>query len=391
MLCNIAILWWLPPEEIGLWQSLLLIGMYTTILEGGALSGLDRELPFSVGRKELKRSSEMAGTAQTVALVASFVCVVSIPIVFLVSSHADERLGASAVLVGAATLIYRRYLGATYKAAQKFDRLADFQVVEAILAVVTLPLVGKWGFSGLAVRYAGSALFVTALTNHFRPMRSVGRFSWDCLKELAVVGVPLYVSTYIKGVARSLPRLVMLFAGGIHWVGLFAPASALLTGFSMLPGSLAVYFYPRMSHRLGETGDPRSLWPTVVRVTLLNLVVAVPSVAGAFLLLPAMIRRFFPDYVASIPSVVIISFAAFFVSSGITGNALHSLKAWKWIFITGFARLALFGGLPFLGAKVFGTLEGITAGVTVAFAGEFVVTLLAVHVATRQQPAKASP
>jgi len=218
-----------------------------------------------------------------------------------------------------------------------------------------------------------------------------GRFSWCQLKELMGVGAPLFASSYAATIAKTLPRVVLLSVGGIQWVGLFAPASALLRGFSMLPGSLAVYFYPRMSRRFGETGDPRSVWPTVVRVTMLSIVVAVPSVAGALVLLPAIIRRFFPAYVDSIPSVVIISFAAFFVSSGITGNALHSLKSWKWIAVSSVARLVLFGVLPYLGATAFGSLEGAAAGVVAAFAGEFIVTFLAVHMAIRRKLPEATP
>jgi len=333
----------------------------------------------------------LAGTAQAAARVASVVCLLGIPIAALVIPGNVQRFAVASILLGTAAGLYRQYLIVTYKATQKFDRLAGLQLVESGLAAVTLPLVAVGGLFGLAARFAAMHCVVTALTYLYRPIRQVGRFSWPSLKELMSIGIPLFASSYASSVAKTLPRLVLLSVGGIHWVGLFAPASALLSGFSMLPASLAIFFYPRMSRQLGATGDPRSIWPTVTRVTLVNIVFAVPSVAVALLLLPTLIRQFFPAYVAAIPSMVIISFVAFFLSSGITANALHSLKSWKWIAISGAARLVFFGALPLLGAKMFGTLEGIAAGVVAAFAGEFMVTLIAVHLATRQQPAKASP
>ena len=53
--CNLVILRWLPPAEIGLWQSLLLIGVYAGILDGGVISGLDRELPSLLAKGRVKR------------------------------------------------------------------------------------------------------------------------------------------------------------------------------------------------------------------------------------------------------------------------------------------------------------------------------------------------
>jgi len=387
MVCNLAILVWLVPEEIGLWQSLLLIGTYTGILSGPVTSGLNRELPFNAGKGERESMMGLAGTAQRVAIIASLICILSIPFTVIVFSGDLQRFAAAAVLLGTGAQIYRQYLNVLYKAAQCFDRLAGFQLAEAVLVAATLPLVAAGGLFGLAVRFAALSLIVTVLTWLYRPMRRVGRPSWLRLRQLVGVGVPLFASSYAATVAKTLPRVMLLSVGGVQWVGLFAPASALLRGFSMLPTSLAIYFYPRMSHRFGRTGDPRSLRPTVYRVVLANIVVAIPAVIGVFFVAPAVLGYFFPAYEASIPSMLIVALAGFFLSSGIAGNALHSLKAWKWIAITAGARLALFGGLPWVGYLWFQDLEGIAWGVTAAFAGEFFVTLFAVRAATGFRPA----
>ncbi|MCA9784514.1 MAG: hypothetical protein KC518_13100, partial [Candidatus Cloacimonetes bacterium] len=69
MIAGIIVIRWMPPEELGLWQSVLIIQTWALIFQTGVITGLSRELPFHLGRGEEDYVKELAASAQSVALI----------------------------------------------------------------------------------------------------------------------------------------------------------------------------------------------------------------------------------------------------------------------------------------------------------------------------------
>jgi O-antigen/teichoic acid export membrane protein len=360
-----------------------LIGTYAQLVQGGAIHGLNRELPYSMGQQDSTTVLELAGTGRVLALVAVGLCLLGIPLGWMAFSSNLERLGMAAVLLGTSAQIYRLYLGATYRAARSFEVLAKIQVVEAGLAVLTLPLVLLWGFSGLAARFVLLMLGGTYLNHLFRPLKDVGSFRWRRVKELLATGIPIFAFGYLSDVARSLPRLILLSLGGVTWVGLFAPASAVVGALGMIPGAVGAYIYPQMTHRLGRTGDPASLWPMARATALWSLAAGVPVALVFVAVLPYLIAHFFPAYTASIPATQWVVGTGVFMGGSVAVNALASLKAFRSMFAFAASRLMLLLVLPWVGERIVGGLTGVAAGMTVAYGLDFIVALSLTHLATR--------
>jgi len=382
MICNIIILRWLAPDTMGLWQSLLLIGTYAGIAQGGVTHGLNRELPFRLGQGSSELVEELAGTARVGALAGSGLCLLSMPFTWLVFSEGAERWGAAAVLFGTAAQIYRQYLIATYKAARAFETLARIHVAEIVATVATLPLVFWFGYYGLAIQFVVLRWGNVLLVHAFRPLRQVGRFSWVRMKELYGTGIPLFAFGYLSDVARSFPRVVLLALGGVTWVGLFAPANAIIGALILIPGSLGIYVYPQMSYRFGRTGDPASLWPMARATLLWSLVVGLPMAVCMIAVAPSLLPALFPAYSASIPAVQWTAVAGVFLGASVAVNALASLKAYKHMFTFVGARMVLLFVLPWLGGRCCGGTTGVAAGMAAAYAVDFVIVLLLVRSAT---------
>ena len=53
MLTGLVIYRWVEPADYGLWLSVLMIQVYASIIQGGVLNGLNRELPFNLARAKI--------------------------------------------------------------------------------------------------------------------------------------------------------------------------------------------------------------------------------------------------------------------------------------------------------------------------------------------------
>jgi O-antigen/teichoic acid export membrane protein len=383
MAANIVILRWLEPETLGLWQSVMLIQSYSFIMQLGALNGLNRELPYTLGAGDDKTVKELAGTAQSIAIMASFLLIAGGIGSWLVLREPMLRYGALVVFFCSAGAIYRNYLTVTYRAEKAFGTLSYILLFESLMAVVTLPLVYYCGYGGLAGRYLFLVILGMSVNYVYRPLHAPVRFKFKHAVTLVKVGLPLYACGYLLTVSGTFPRLILLSESGVKMVGLFAPIYAVMGLMQMIPDSIAQYIYPHMSYKYGQTGDPRSLWPIAWKVAVYPMVVAIPAVLACLLILPWMIEHYFSKYIESIPAVRYGLISGVFLGTVISINALFSLKAWKWSAIyTGFRVVSSYL-LP-LGMFYFmvNPLEGVAAGFAIAHGLSFVVGLYCIYRAT---------
>jgi O-antigen/teichoic acid export membrane protein len=395
MAANIVILRWLDPEDLGLWQSVMLIQSYSFILQLGALNGLNRELPYSMGAGDDKAAVGLAGTAQSVAVTAAGLLIAGGLGSWLILSNIMLRYGTLAVFLVSAAEIYRNYLIVTYRAEKAFGTLANILLCEAIMAIVTLPLVYYFGYWGLAGRYLFLSLFGLTVNFIYRPLHAPLRFRFDHFLTLLKVGLPVYALGYLLTVSGTFPRVILLTESGeegVKLVGLFAPVYAVMTLLQMIPYSIGQYVYPHMSYRYGKTGDPKSLWSIAWKVSIFPLIAAVPAVLACLFVLPWLIDVFFSKYSESIPAVRFGLISGIFLGSSIAVTAFNSLKAWKWYSIyTGF-RVASSYLLPLAAFFIMSDrLAGVAAGFALAHGLSFLLGLYCIYRATHVGVGVAEP
>ena len=158
----------------------------------------------------------------------------------------------------------------------------------------------------------------------------------------------------------------------------------------ILPYALGQYIYPRMSQRLGLTNDPRAIWPTAWKASLLTLALGAPVVLVGMLLVGPVLTEFLPKYVEGIPAARWALAAGAFMGTSVSLNSLFALKAWRWLIAYTIVSVSLSYVLPAWFSTLMSPLTGVAFGYFVAQVGCFVVALPCIYGATHrvwQRPA----
>ncbi len=123
MLTGLVIYRWVEPADYGLWLSVLMIQVYASIIQGGVLNGLNRELPFNLGAGKDQLALELAATAQSIALAGAAVLAVGGCVAAAFVPSARVGAGIAVVGLGSGVTLYRVYLASTYRAERAFELL----------------------------------------------------------------------------------------------------------------------------------------------------------------------------------------------------------------------------------------------------------------------------
>ena len=382
-LAGLLLLRWVAPQQMGLWQSLLLVQTYSTLVQAGVFNGLNRELPYRLGNGD-PEAMELVSTGQGFSIIVVALLLVGAVGSLFVSTDPSVRYVLPAVFIASASAIYQQFLGATYRADRAFRKLAIISVIDAGVTIATLPIVYLLGYPGLPLRYLVLGFIAAGSRHIWRPFAVPTRLNLRHLVVLLKVGVPLYGLGYLLNVSNTLPRVVLLSRGSLEMVGLFSPAAAMITLMVMVPQSVAQYIYPRMSYRLGETGDPNSLWPMAWKGSLGMLAFSVPLVLVGLIAVPPLIDIFIPEYAVATNAVRWTLVGGMFLGASIAVNALNSLKAWGLMSVYTGSRLATNFLFPFIGFSFFSSrIEGVASGYALAQMVCFFIALVCVYAATR--------
>ena len=386
MVASFLILRWIDPKEYGIWQSLLIINSYIIIIQSGIINGLNRELPYVMGKDDQKSIMELAGSAQGFAfLIAGLLAIIAAVVPFFIE---DKRIAWTIVIIVlcAALSVVRQYLTSTYRAGRAFDVLAKINLFEAVISIVTIPLVYYFGYVGLVGRLFVLTVSGVIVAYIWRPLKVTTRFQMKPLIKLLKVGMPIFSFGYLFGVAGTFPKLILLNYSGPELVGLFAPALALTAMYQMLPNVIAQYIYPHMSFQLGKSGDDAlSIWPTAWKSAFGAVLAGIPFMIVGFFLIDPIISNFFPKYAKAIPATYWCLAAGIFLGPRIAVNALFSLKAWKWAAIYTTIYVVsnfLFPWLGFLNNT--NSLVGVSAGICLSYFVIFLGAMFCIYKATHK-------
>lgn len=295
------------PATLGLFNGIGLVLSYLPLLQLGVLNGLNRELPYFVGKGDSRRVERLAAAAQAWAIAcggAAFLALAGIAVWQLAIGEAWKAAGWATNAVLAVFLFYATfYLQMTFRTAHHFARLAIVNVIDAALALLLLVLVAYASFYGLCIRSLVVGLASAALLYYWRPVRVGPRWNLRELKHLLVIGAPIFGVGQLYsywGVANS--TLVLKFTG-TSGMGLYAMVLLATTALDVVPSAFSQVLYPRMAEEYGRTGDTRRLLRMVYKPTLFLVVGFVAVVAIAWWLVGPVMRFVVPAYAEAISAV----------------------------------------------------------------------------------------
>jgi O-antigen/teichoic acid export membrane protein len=355
---------WIDPVSMGIWQTLLLVSSYLTVVRLGLVNGLGRELPFALGRGDDARARRIAATA----LAFNTACCLVVAAVFVAllvpfwEHGASWRIALVAMAATSAANLHLAYLQATYRSSAEFDRLSRIQWAQAAAGIL-LPFVAYvWGFPGLCIHAALQAVAVTTLAHRDRPLPVAPRFDRVLAWQLLATGFPLFLAGYLQVLATGFDRVILLHRGGVSAVGYYSPAVAVLAAMAIVPGAVATYVYPRMSYALGQGQTREALRVMAGRAVMTSVAAGVPVAAAGWLVAPWVIGRFFPQYLASVPAVRWSLLSGLVWSLAPAAQVLGSLKAWGSLAVYIGLLLATRWAFPWAFSATGDPLEGVARG-----------------------------
>lgn len=296
------------PSTLGLFAGIGLALGYASLAQLGILNGLNRELPFYMGKGDVERAHSLASAAQAWALAVGAVVFAGLTGVAIWQLAQGELWQAAGWFTNAILALFTffgtGYLQMTFRSASDFVRLARINVAEGAVALLGLALVPFLGFYGLCLRVVLAGAASTAMLYRWRPVRVGPHWDWAQLKHLLVIGAPIFGVGQVYGLWTGvINSTLVLSLTDTHRMGLYAMVLLAITALEVVPAAVAQVLYPRMAQEYGAGRSRRHLvriaiGPMAATCATLSVVAAVGWVAAE-----PLVRFVIPQYVDAVPAL----------------------------------------------------------------------------------------
>lgn len=356
------------PIEMGSWNSVGLANSYVGILGLGVMSGLNRELPFNLGKKRTNVVNGLASTA--LAYTILLILLVSVIATYIIVNYINDLvliLAAVVVIVHINVGFYTSYLKSTFRSNSEFNVLSRIQWIVAITRIIAIPLIFT-GFIGYLIYLTTPMVVETTLAHLYRPIRVRPKFKRFFFVKLIKVGLPLFGATYLIGIVDTIPKLTILESEGVLSVGMFAPCLMLIGVMKQLVNVINSYTTARFTFQYGSTGNIQVIFK---QNTLLILGLTATSSLFLFvgyLFLP-IFTDIFPKYAQSLPYLQLTLFVLPFMLFQLNGVILVILKKYIYIYlIVGLEFIFLVSCIFLLEALIPDVISRVTWALGISFA-----------------------
>jgi O-antigen/teichoic acid export membrane protein len=295
------------PVTYGFWNTIGLVQPYIHFLQFGVLNGMNRELPYFIGKGDRRHVEELAAAAQAWAiLVGGFVAAI---LAFLgVWQLAAGNLPLAAGLLTNAVLAFllfynTYYLQMTYRTGHDFARLAMAGVVESTVALLLVGLVALWNFYGMCLRSVATALVSVAFLYYWRPLRVGLHWNTQHLVHLFKIGAPIFAVGYVYSLWATLNTTMVAWRLGNAAMGLYGVVLIAGSAMEQLPSAVGQVLYPRMAEQYGRTDSLTDVVRMAIKPMLVSAGGVALLVAAAWPLVEPVTRLLLPKYVEAAPTV----------------------------------------------------------------------------------------
>lgn len=368
------------PDLMGVYNFLQLLVTYAPLLAIGVFNGLNRELPFSIGKGNLEEADRLAAVSLYVCCIICFIAIIGM----LLATFGAWSIGNSLWLWGlgafAAVLpltLYRTYLEVTFRTSHDFNWLSVVKLITAMagLALVPLMYIDSWG--GLLGRAVLSVLLGVGFLWLKRPFRVYPIWDVSTFRRLLSVGLPIFIVGYLYLLFISMDRLVITSKINLAALGVYTPALLILQGMAILPASVAQVIYPRTAERYGREGTINKLLPVLFMPLPIMLIIQLPFVLLGWFYMDEIVMRFMPRFEEGIEATrwsLLVGLVLSMTTPAIVFNVVRKQRMYAalilssiiavvvaWIFNVGGGNLVGVSIAMLCGSICFATLSAIGA------------------------------
>jgi len=388
LLSSIIVIRWIIPENMGIWNSLIVSQTYVYFMMLGTINGLSRDYPFYLGKGEKEKAENLASTCLFFVITISIVLfIVYIALLFIFKNTLSRDVYLSFISVGLLIIMqfYQNYLLITFRTNNAFDKLSYSYYIQSVFVLLSVLLVYYKGYNGFLIRAIFLTVSLLTLTHYFRPLKILPKFRKENFIELVKTGFPIFISAYLLSIVYTYSRVILNLTGGAITVGYFSPAFSIIAGLNVIPTSLTQFFFPKMSFKVGKGENPKQMWGWVWKLALIVIFINIPIIILGWIFLPDLIQHFFPAYVKGVFAAKMALISGTFSGAVIGNLVITSLKKYKWLyFLTGFKLIVHFGIL-YCFAVLINPLEGVAYGMVVADGLFLILSLTACYILLKKK------
>ena len=373
LVAGLLVMRWLGPAELGVWQSMLTLETYCLVLRLGVINGMNRQLPFLLGKGDRAGALQHAEVTFCFTIGTAGVLLGSFSAAAFCWPGLDATWQLSLLTLACFTPfgLYSAFNEATYRGSRTFATLGWLIFANALLGMSLLVLLPALGYAGQCVRLVVIAASHAICTAWLRPLDVRPKFSIPVLRKLLKMGLPLYFQNYLARASLAVGSLVLLWTGGPKALGYFAPAAAMLAVVGMVPNALQSYLQPQLHYDYGRDGSRRAVVARSKRMATLMMVASLPFALLGMACLPWAVCAFLPAYEPSVGAMQLAMLVGVFRIFGVAASVFSTLTAWREMFSNQIAMGvlhvsgALIGGAAFPDRPWFGVMLGLLAAALV--------------------------
>lgn len=300
IISSIIIARWLLPQELGLFNGFSIVVSYIVLLQLGVPSGLSREYPYYIGKSEGEKSLRFAAAASAWSLllgIAILIVSAFVSLYFLVEKN--YQFSAGIIVIGISsfqTFFVTKYLKILFRSNNDFNKLANINMVNALVAFSSIIFVKYYGFYGLCVRAILLILSDCTLTWFLKPVDIKPKWSKEEFLSLLKVGMPIYWVANIYSLWPIFARTLVGLIGGAKALGLYGMALMIETAMAIVTTSISTVVFPKMASTWGKTHRFRQVIDIALKPVLAGFFVNLLLIIGGWILLPFFIKTVVPNF-----------------------------------------------------------------------------------------------
>ncbi len=331
---------YVAPEYMGIWATFSTFTTIATFLRLGIPNGMNRELPYYLGKGEKEKAEGYASTTLFYSIVNSSIFVFLGVLYFILTDFSkygmlDSSYKYAAVLFffNIITEPYKTYLSGTFRTNENFDKLSSIQNRLALLRLLTILLIVFWGFYGYLLRELSVTLVNILLLHLNRPMPQIKpKFQYKLFKNLFEIGFSIFLTSYIATFVESVPRLYLIKETTSLELGLFSPILLMLGIVSMIPNTIGSYLYPKFAYAYGQGCNTIYFWNRMKPLLALSIVTGLLCAIVIYYIID-YILLLIPKYLESSLYIKYACLSMAFLGYKVTSVVCVILKLYKWMLI----------------------------------------------------------
>lgn len=371
----------LGPEQFGIFYACMLIVAWGKQVHLGLYNAFAKQYPVELGKGDEERAHAIGDSTFWASLTASVVVVIGVIGFALLypDLEVEYRLGMVVIGIQLIAEVAYQFTFLHQRVEMRFKLVNWFLAIRRFSDVaLKIALTWLFGLYGLFAASLASVALTVALTWVVPGAARFGRhFQWKVVKEMLVLGFPIFAVTMVGVVFTSIGRPLVLVLYSAKILGYFGMGQTFANMMRLIPQSAQIVLGPTMMMEYGRTGEIQVLARYVRHPTRILALGILGVIVVGTVVLEAAIVWVLPEFGPGIVIGKILFFDVYFRSvTALFGYFLITLDDRRPMFVAQVAALFLTAAVASVGFVL--PMKGVEVALALALGnGAYAVWMVA--------------